>query len=157
MICAVQIAVDQPAIICVKSRHVRHRSPAASVRIAMPSTVNLYRSLRVRANLEQNKSSENNPSYPSSHKFLRVTTASVPKKSRRGAPPFSRLLREGGEFDFRDENSPGKKKSNSGYGVPEGIPAICHENARNDDAVKSIAGSTVEYDCTKSLYTALPL
>jgi hypothetical protein len=45
---------------------------------------------------------------------------------------------------------PGKKKSNSGYGVPEGIPAICHENARNDDAVKSIAGSTVEYDSTKT-------
>jgi hypothetical protein len=30
------------------------------------------------------------------------------------------------------------------YGVPEGAPAICHENAKKDDAVKSIAGSTVE-------------
>jgi hypothetical protein len=29
-------------------------------------------------------------------------------------------------------------------GVPEGAPAICHENARKEDAVKSIAGSTVE-------------
>jgi hypothetical protein len=30
------------------------------------------------------------------------------------------------------------------YGVPEGAPAICHEKARNEDAVRSIAGSTVE-------------
>jgi predicted component of type VI protein secretion system len=30
------------------------------------------------------------------------------------------------------------------YGVPEGAPAICHENAKKEDAVKSIAGSTVE-------------
>jgi hypothetical protein len=30
------------------------------------------------------------------------------------------------------------------YGVPEGAPAICHENAKKDDAVKSIAGSAVE-------------
>ena len=30
------------------------------------------------------------------------------------------------------------------YGVPDGAPAICHENARNDEAVRSIAGSTVE-------------
>ena len=30
------------------------------------------------------------------------------------------------------------------YGVPLGPPAICHEKARNDDAVRSIAGSTVE-------------
>jgi hypothetical protein len=30
------------------------------------------------------------------------------------------------------------------YGVPLGAPAICHEKARNDDAVRSIAGSTVE-------------
>ena len=37
------------------------------------------------------------------------------------------------------------------YGVPEGAPAICQENARNEDAVKSMAGSTVEYDCTLSL------
>lgn len=43
------------------------------------------------------------------------------------------------------------------YGVPVGAPAICQENARKDEAVRSIAGSTVEYDCTKSLYTALPL
>lgn len=43
------------------------------------------------------------------------------------------------------------------YGVPAGAPAICHEKARNEDAVRSMAGSTVEYDCTKSLYTALPL
>src|SRR3954462_7271546 len=93
MIRAIQIAVDQPPIICVKSRHVRHRSPAASVRIAMPSTVNLYRSLRVRANLEQNKSSENNPSYPSSHKFLLVTTAMSPKKAE-GVPHPSRVFCE---------------------------------------------------------------
>src|SRR5437660_7012260 len=37
------------------------------------------------------------------------------------------------------------------YGVPAGDPAICHENAKNEDAVRSMAGSTVEYDCTKSL------
>jgi len=30
------------------------------------------------------------------------------------------------------------------YGVPDGAPAICHENAKNDEAVRSIAGSTVE-------------
>ncbi len=30
------------------------------------------------------------------------------------------------------------------YGVPDGVPAISHENPRNDDAVRSIAGSTVE-------------
>jgi hypothetical protein len=36
------------------------------------------------------------------------------------------------------------------YGVPDGAPAISHENPRNDDAVRSIAGSTVEYDCTLS-------
>ena len=36
------------------------------------------------------------------------------------------------------------------YGVPEGAPAICQENARNEEAVKSMAGSTVEYDCTLS-------
>jgi hypothetical protein len=30
------------------------------------------------------------------------------------------------------------------YGVPEGAPAICHANASGDEAVKSIAGSTVE-------------
>lgn len=30
------------------------------------------------------------------------------------------------------------------YGVPEGAPAICHEKARNEDAVRSMAGSTVE-------------
>jgi hypothetical protein len=43
------------------------------------------------------------------------------------------------------------------YGVPEGAPAICQENARKEDAVKSIAGSTVGNDCTKSLKTALRL
>src|SRR6476646_9522956 len=43
-------------------------------------------------------------------------------------------------------------------GVPDGAPAIFHEKARNELAVKSIAGSTVEKDCTLSLYTArLPL
>src|SRR3954462_14517605 len=109
MIRAIQIAVDQPPIICVKSRHVRHRSPAASVRIAMPSTVNLYRSLRVRANLEQNKSSENDPSYPSSHRFLLVIPASVPKKMPKGCPTLL-ALRKGGEFDFRDENSSRKEE-----------------------------------------------
>lgn len=30
------------------------------------------------------------------------------------------------------------------YGVPDGAPAITHENARNEEAVKSMAGSTVE-------------
>ena len=30
------------------------------------------------------------------------------------------------------------------HGVPDGAPAICHENARNEEAVRSIAGSTVE-------------
>src|SRR5437660_10631811 len=43
------------------------------------------------------------------------------------------------------------------YGVPDGAPAICQAKASGEDAVKSMAGSTVEYDCTKSLYTALPL
>ena len=37
-----------------------------------------------------------------------------------------------------------KELAKNNYGVPEGAPAICHENARNEDAVKSIAGSTVE-------------
>src|SRR5262249_43684403 len=32
--------------------------------------------------------------------------------------------------------------------------AICHANASGDDAVRSIAGSTVEYDCTLSRNTA---
>ena len=36
------------------------------------------------------------------------------------------------------------------YGVPEGVPATCQANPKNDDAVKSMAGSTVEYDCTLS-------
>src|SRR5258708_28180667 len=40
------------------------------------------------------------------------------------------------------------------YGVPEGAPAISHENPRNDDAVRSMAGSTVEKDWTLSLKTA---
>ena len=35
-------------------------------------------------------------------------------------------------------------------GVPEGPPAITHENARNEEAVRSIAGSTVEKDWTLS-------
>jgi hypothetical protein len=39
-------------------------------------------------------------------------------------------------------------------GVPDGAPAITHESARNEDAVRSMAGSTVEKDCTLSLYTA---
>ncbi len=39
--------------------------------------------------------------------------------------------------------------------MPDGAPAIVQENASNDDAVKSIAGSTVENDCTLSWYTAL--
>ena len=30
------------------------------------------------------------------------------------------------------------------YGVPDGAPAICQENAMNEEAVKSMAGSTVE-------------
>ena len=30
------------------------------------------------------------------------------------------------------------------YGVPDGAPANCHANASGDDAVRSIAGSTVE-------------
>lgn len=30
------------------------------------------------------------------------------------------------------------------YGVPDGAPATCQEKARNEDAVRSIAGSTVE-------------
>jgi hypothetical protein len=30
------------------------------------------------------------------------------------------------------------------YGVPDGAPAMSHENARNEDEVRSIAGSTVE-------------
>jgi hypothetical protein len=30
------------------------------------------------------------------------------------------------------------------YGVPDGAPAISHENPRNEDAVRSMAGSTVE-------------
>ena len=36
------------------------------------------------------------------------------------------------------------------YGVPDGDPATCHAKPRNDEAVKSIAGSTVEKDCTLS-------
>src|SRR5947199_5518307 len=48
-----------------------------------------------------------------------------------------------------------ERHSNPDYGVPLGAPAICQEKARNDDAVRSIAGSTVEKDWTKSLYTAL--
>jgi hypothetical protein len=35
-------------------------------------------------------------------------------------------------------------------GVPEGPRAITHENARNEEAVRSIAGSTVEKDWTLS-------
>jgi len=48
------------------------------------------------------------------------------------------------------ENKPRRKRADLGskqgcsYGVPEGAPAICQENARNEEAVKSIAGSTVE-------------
>ena len=39
-----------------------------------------------------------------------------------------------------------------------GVPLICHANASGDDAVRSIAGSTVEKDWTSSSYTAvLPL
>lgn len=30
------------------------------------------------------------------------------------------------------------------YGVPEGAPATTHENASGDEAVRSMAGSTVE-------------
>jgi len=30
------------------------------------------------------------------------------------------------------------------YGVPDGDPAICQANAKGDEAVRSIAGSTVE-------------
>ena len=34
--------------------------------------------------------------------------------------------------------------SDACYGVPEGAPATCQAKARNDEADKSIAGSTVE-------------
>jgi len=39
---------------------------------------------------------------------------------------------------------PGTGMGDGRYGVPEGAPAICHANAKGEDAVKSIAGSTVE-------------
>ena len=42
-------------------------------------------------------------------------------------------------------------------GIPDGTPAICQANARNEEAVKSMAGSTVEKDTTLSLYTAVEL
>ena len=53
------------------------------------------------------------------------------------------------------EKTEGKKgsatvRSPFNYGVPDGDPATCHAKPRNDEAVKSIAGSTVEKDCTLS-------
>src|SRR2546422_5647796 len=43
-------------------------------------------------------------------------------------------------------------------GAGGGVPLTCHANAGGDDAVRSIAGSTVEKDWTSSSYTAvLPL
>src|SRR6478736_2419684 len=72
-----------------------------------------------------------------------------PRKTKRRKP----LVRISGA----QERAPARKKwllaGELRYGVPAGAPAICHENARNDDAVRSMAGSTVEYDWTKSLYT----
>ena len=38
----------------------------------------------------------------------------------------------------------GLQPSAVSYGVPDGPPAICQANASGDDAVRSIAGSTVE-------------
>jgi len=43
------------------------------------------------------------------------------------------------------------------YGVPDGAPATCHEKATGEDALRSVAGSTVAHDCTLSWYTALLL
>jgi hypothetical protein len=64
----------------------------------------------------------------------------------RATPPFRERREKSGAAAFLHS-----------YGVPVGAPAICHANARKDDAVRSIAGSTVGNDCTKSLNTALVL
>src|SRR5712691_644837 len=68
------------------------------------------------------------------------------------APPLSGYWATG-----RPPNSRQVTGATLHYGVPDGAPAICQAKASGEDAVKSMAGSTVEYDCTKSLYTALPL
>src|SRR5690349_15854932 len=85
-----------------------------------------------------------------------------------GCSFISRLLRRGSVLDLaallqqllghgRPPNSRQDAGTTRHYGVPDGAPAICQAKASGEDAVKSMAGSTVEYDCTKSLYTALPL
>ena len=42
------------------------------------------------------------------------------------------------------EDPRGLQPSVVSYGVPDGAPAICQANASGDEAVRSIAGSTVE-------------
>ena len=62
--------------------------------------------------------------------YIRLSSLQFPSPETRAKPRRKRA-------DF--ESKPGYS-----YGVPDGAPAICQENARNEEAVKSIAGSTVE-------------
>jgi len=62
---------------------------------------------------------------------------------------FSSIFNAGPAAIVGGEKTEGKKgsavmRSPLNYGVPDGDPATCHAKPRNDDAVKSMAGSTVE-------------
>ena len=47
LIRAVHVPINQPPIVSIKRGHIRNRSPAARVAVAMPSSVDLHLSLRV--------------------------------------------------------------------------------------------------------------
>src|SRR5438270_2195969 len=150
MIGPVHIAVDHPSVVGIERSHVGYGRPTARIGIAMPRAINLDWCLCVDECWDYSHHQCSCDSYCDlAHhnlSFHQTGTTHPPAlfAERLGFGPHEQANGEGKEAPHKRS----LRDQREYYGVPDGAPAICHEKAKNDDAVKSMAGSTVEYDCT---------